>query len=251
MKYGVQLYSLRKYLKDIKSYENIFENVKAMGGEIVQISTTGSWVPAPDKLKELSEKFELPICITHAPWKRISDDLDRLAEEHLIFGCKNIGVGMMPKEYRKAKFDGTKFFVDKLNTASEKLKKYDMSISYHNHWFEFDKYDGITMYDYMIENTLSEVKFIPDTYWIKFGKGDVNEYLKKLDNRINTLHLKDYKNKVFCSVGSGVLNFESILKQAKKSSAENCVVEIDFALNPLKSVEKSMHYINSIKGGIG
>ena len=38
MKYGVQLFSLRKYLKDEKGYEQVFKRVKETGAQVVQLS---------------------------------------------------------------------------------------------------------------------------------------------------------------------------------------------------------------------
>lgn len=246
MKIGVQLFSLRKYLTDEKAYAEIFAAVKRMGAEVVQISSTLNSGIDSKTLSKLSKEYDLPICITHAPFSRIVNDLDSLASEHLEFNCKNIGIGMMPKEFRTGKMEDIDKFIGILNETASKLSKFGMNISYHNHWFEFDKIDGKIIYDYMIENTEKSVWFIPDTYWIKVGGGDNIAYLNALKGRINTLHLKDYRKflgvPLFRAVGKGILDFETILHVAEQNGIENAVVELDLSPNPFKSIEYSLQY---------
>ncbi|NCA66723.1 MAG: sugar phosphate isomerase/epimerase [Clostridia bacterium] len=248
IKIGVQLYTLRKYIKDAKSLAEVFKRCKTLGAEVVQLSGGASVKSA--ELKRISEDNALPICITHSPYKRIVDDLNRLAEEHLEFNCKNIGIGMMPQAFRTGKLDDISRFVEMLNITAEKLKPYGMTIAYHNHDFEFKKADEKIIFDYMIENTLHEVQFIPDTFWIKVGGYEPQCYIERLKDRINTLHLKDYK-KTFClpvfrSIGKGNLNFDDILACAEKANVQNAVFELDISPNPYKSVEFSLNYLKKI-----
>ena len=247
IKIGTQLFSLRRYLQEESNVPKVFAKVKEMGAEVVQVS--GMCAIDSKKLGEISKQYELPICITHSPIDRIKNDLERLAEEHLDFGCKNIGIGMMSSEYRGSK-EGLMSFIDLLNETSKKLAPYDMTIAYHNHHFEFNKYDDKIIYDMMIDNTDKAVQFIPDTYWIKVGGYVPQEYIKKLTGRINTLHLKDYKKTpgipLFRAVGKGDIDFVDILKVAEEAGVENAVVELDLSPNPYKSMEYSLNYLKKI-----
>lgn len=247
MKYGVQLFSLRKYLKDEKGYEQVFKRTKEMGAQVVQLS--GGKPVKAEFIKSLVDRYDLPVCITHDKFDRLENDLDALIAEHKIYGCNKMGIGMMPKQFRTGKIEDLDKFVDFLNTTCEKLAKEDMTIAYHNHWFEFDEIDGKVIYDYMIEHTDPRVQFIPDTYWIRFTGNDIEKYLEKLAGRVNTLHLKDYKNKIFRAVGKGTLDFKSILESAEKCGVKNAVVELDFSPNPYKSVEFSMKTLKKIANG--
>lgn len=247
IKVGVQLFTLRNYLKKPEDVSAVFKRVKEMGAEVVQISHMCEI--SSKELAKISKDYDLPICITHASVERMKNDLGRLAEEHLDFGCKNMGIGMMPKEYRQNN-EGVKKFIEFLNSIAESLKKYNMTIAYHNHNFEFKKYDERTIYDVMIDETIEEVQFIPDTFWIKVGGYDPNDYIKKLFGRINTLHLKDYMKilgvPVFRAIGLGNLDFSKIMVEAENSQVENAVIELDISPNPFKSVEKSLKYMKSI-----
>lgn len=251
MKLGVQLFSLRKYLKVEADYHAVFERVKNLGADVVQISATMSQGAAdPSVLAAASKEFELPICVTHSPFDRIKDDLDGLAAEHLLFGCKDIGIGMMPKEFRENDFEKLDDFIQIFNTSAEKLDKYGMHIAYHNHGFEFGKRGNDTVFDILINETAKDVRFIPDTFWIKVGGLDPAEFLGRLDGRVDTLHLKDYEKifgvPLFRTPGKGKLDFKEILSAAERIGVENAVIELDISPNPWKSIESGMRYIKSI-----
>ncbi len=241
---------MRKYLKDEAGYRTVFEKVKAMGADAVQISCTMSQPVGAQTLAALAAEYDLPICATHSPVQRITDDLDRLAEEHLTFGCREIGIGMMPKQFRQNGYERLDKFLDILNVAGDRLKAYGMTVAYHNHWFEFDKKDNSSVFDLMIERTEDYVRFIPDTFWIKVGGEEPAEFLKKLSGRVGTVHLKDYSKvlglPVFRALGKGTLDFGAIINSARQTGAEYAVAELDFSPNPLKSAAVSMQYMKGL-----
>ena len=247
MKYGVQLFSLRKYLKDEKGYREVFRRVKEMGAETVQLS--GGKEIGAEKIAALSQEFSLPVCVTHDKFDRLKNDLDGVIAEHRIYGCPYLGIGMMPNEFRTGEAEDLYRFIDFLNTTAERLEKEGMTIAYHNHWFEFDRIDGRMIYDEMIRNT-EKVEFIPDTYWMKFAGQSVEEYLAKLRGRVRTLHFKDYKKTcglpLFRAVGKGTLDFKKILAVAEDCGVENVVAELDFSFRPYRSMEYSMNTVKEL-----
>jgi Sugar phosphate isomerases/epimerases len=246
IKIGVQMFTLRGLMKKAADVRCVFEKVADMGAETVQLSHMCE-IDARE-LAAISRDTKLPICVTHSPVLRIKNDLDKLAEEHLTYGCKHIGIGMMPKEYRVSN-DGFLKFLELLNVTAAKLKPYGMDIAYHNHNFEFKEIGGGMMLDRLIAETVPEVQFIPDTFWIKVGGFEPQEYIKKMNGRVSTLHLKDYKKgivPVFKALGDGRLDFKAVMKTAEDIGVENAVFELDFALNPLKAVDKSLKYMKTI-----
>lgn len=223
----------------------VLKSVKEMGAETVQVS--GMCKMDAKILKLIIDDLNVHICCTHSPFERIQNDLDKLAKEHLTYGAKIIGIGMMPTKYRKNNFKLLPEFIKILNETAEKLKKYNMKIAYHNHAFEFKRVNGKCVYDILIENTSKEVEFIVDTYWLRFAKVSIIEYLEKLTGRVSILHLKDYKKKMglpfMCEVGGGELSFMDILATAERIGVKYAVIEQDFSLRPYKALEKSMKYL--------
>ena len=134
---GVQLFSLRKYLKDEAVYERVFTRVHEMGAEVVQLSG-GKPVPA-EFIRGLTEKYSLPVCVTHDNFDRLQNDLAGLVREHRTYGCDALGIGMMPGKFRTGKLADIDAFAGVLNSLAESLAGEGMTIDYHIHWFEFDE----------------------------------------------------------------------------------------------------------------
>lgn len=248
MKTGVQLFTLRKYLRKPENVRPVFERVKAMGAEVVQVS--GMCEIDPRELKKISDDTGLPVCITHVPYKKLRDSLEKVAEDHAVFGCSAVGIGMMPGEFLK-NADGIKRFCAFLNDSLSVLKKYGMSMNYHNHSFEFrDMEGGGTVYDYLIENTDPGVCFIPDTFWMEHAGHDSAAYIERLSGRINTLHLKDLRHTlgldIMKPIGEGTLDFAKILETAERSGCGNAVVELDFSRDPYGALQRSLDYIKTV-----
>ena len=126
-----------------------------------------------------------------------------------------------------------------------------MTIAYHNHWFEFDVVGGKRIFDALIEDTDPRVRFIPDTYWIRFAGEDVCKFLEKLSGRAETIHLKDYKHKIFRAVGRGELDFASVLSVAERCGVKYAVAELDISPRPFASMEYSMNTIRELKDAKG
>lgn len=249
MRYGVQLYTLRKDLQQQENFPAVFERVKKMGAESVQVSATG---PFDSKfLGKLAKDLDLHICATHSKFERIQNDLDKLAEEHLDFGCPQIGIGMLPAQFDKKSYDDICRFADILNETGEKLQAYNLNIAYHNHWFEFSKIQGEqTMFDVLLAKTAPHVNFILDSYWIKVGGEDPATYIDRFAGRIRVLHLKDYKKRFFVPLikplGKGTLDFPAILEHAKAAGVTDAVVELDISRKPYQDLETSIHYLNNL-----
>lgn len=247
MKIGIQLYSLRKFLQKPENVRGVFEKVRDMGADVVQVS--GMAPMDSRELARISRDTELPICITHAPFSRLQTDLPRLAEEHLDFGCRHTGIGSMPKEYRGSE-DGVRRFVDFLNETAGKLKEFGMTISYHNHDFEFRRVGGRLIMDILIEDTVPEVLFIPDTCWIHAGGQKYVDYAAKMSGRMNTVHLKDYRRRFFrhlpAAIGTGVLDFPPMLAASEIHGAQNAVIELDFSRDPFRDMEAGLKIIREM-----
>jgi len=241
---GVQMYTLRRLLKSPQAVEPAFRRCRELGAQCVQA------YPVPgvsaEFLRDVSQEYALPICTIHVPMDRIQNDLSRLAEEFLSFGCTSIGIGSMPGQYRGKGLEGAKAFVPVLNEAAQRLRQYNMSLTYHNHAFEFKQYNGQTLFDYLIEHTEPNVHFTPDVYWIKAGGYEPESVIGKLAGRTRVMHLKDYKKGLLVpymkETGAGTLDFDSILRCAEQAGVRDAVIELDHARRPWESLENSLRY---------
>lgn len=257
MEAGLNLFTLRHAIKTEEDFLSTANRLREMGYTYLQFS--GAPFNA-DMIARVSKESGLPIVLTHVPMDRIIGDTEALMEEHSKFGCTSIGLGMMPIDVLVDE-SACKAKIEELEAAGEKMAKNGFKFFYHHHHYEFTKYSGETVFDYMLKTT-KYINFIADTYWLQYGGVDVAKYLEKLSGRIECVHLKDYKmlttkkddgkyevKPVFAPVGDGTLDFTSIVAAAKKSGAKYFLVEQDNAPeldNPFGLVEQSIKYIREV-----
>ena len=202
-------------------------------------------------IKRVSDESGLPFVLTHVPMDRIIGDTDALMEEHARFGCKHIGLGAMGSKIimdEKACFET----IEKLEAAAERMEKNGFSFFYHNHHHEFFKYNGETIFDYMIKNA-PHINFTFDVYWAQYGGVNVIDFIEKLKGRIACVHLKDYRIALkekfipdFAPVGDGTIDFKAIVPKMLEAGAEYFIVEQDNAADaedPFGEVKRSINYL--------
>ena len=246
--YGINLYSLRNSIKTEPELLETAIKLRDMGYSFLQFSGTAF---DADMIKRVSDESGLPFILTHVPMDRIIGDTDALMEEHSRFGCKNIGLGAMGSKIimdEKACFET----IEKLEAAAERMEKNGFSFFYHNHHHEFFKYNGETIFDYMIKNA-PHVNFTFDTYWAQYGGVNVIEFIEKLKGRIACVHLKDYRIALkekfipdYAPVGDGNIDFKAIVPKMLEAGAEYFIVEQDNAADaedPFGEVKRSINYL--------
>ncbi len=253
MKAGINLFSIRNLLDTEENFLKAAHNLKEMGYSYLQFS--GAPYDA-DMIARVSKATELPIVLTHVPMDRILNETEALMEEHDKFGCKNIGLGMMPKATiidREALYKT----VEALDKAGEKMKKNGFSFFYHHHNYEFYKHDGETVFDYILKNA-PYINFTLDSYWLQYGGVDICKTVDKAKGRIECVHMKDYMmtateegekikiEPIFAPVGDGTIDFAAFVEHARAAGAKYFLVEQDNAAklpDTLGQVERSIKYI--------
>ena len=251
MEIGFNLYSIRNQVQTADQLRDAFVRLKGMGYEAVQFSGTNY---DPELLRTLSAEVALPVVLTHMPLERLLHDRDGLIREHERFGCRNIGLGMMPGEIASDD-ERVKKLTEELEDCAVYLKKFGFTLYYHNHSFEFRHMAGQTVYDYLIENT-SALCFVPDTYWLQHGGVNIVEYIHKLKGRCACAHLKDYTMEGwtprYAPVGEGNIDFVQVLKELAAAGTRHYIVEQDNATespDPFGEAYKSVSFLKKIQLG--
>jgi len=140
------------------------------------------------------------------------------------------------------------------NKVGEECKSAGVTFAYHNHSWEFEKFDGVRGIFRLYEKTDPElVKLCTDTYWIKHGEEDPAEFIGKYLDRIATVHLKDMKatpemkdgtEYPFAEVGQGILDWKAIMDVLAKGGPRWLTVEQDRTTgDPDESVRISRDYL--------
>lgn len=247
---AAQLYTLREYLKAPADIAKTLKKVREIGYEAVQVSGMGPIDPM--ELKKIVDSEGLEICATHISFERMRDDADSVIADHKLWECRYVGVGSMPGEYRKSKEGYVKFAKD-ASIAARKLKDAGLSFVYHNHNFEFVKFDGVTGLDLLYSESDREVFNAEiDTYWVQAGGADPAEWIRKMKGRMDIIHLKDMAmdiegRQIMAEVGEGNLNWPAILHACKDIGIKWYIVEQDHCQrDPFESLAISLRNLKEM-----
>ncbi len=249
MKLAAQLYTLREFTQNKKDFLETLKKVKAMGYTSAQLSGAGPIIP--EEVRSMTDEVDLPISATHIPHDMFVNHLDQVINNHKILACKYVGLGSMPKEYTKSPKD-LQIFIDTYSKISETLAKEDLRFVYHNHNFEFFKFDDKTIMDILLENTSKDFFFELDTYWVQAGGADPVEWLEKTKDRCDYIHYKDmgvnrdFKT-VFLPIGMGNLNWKKIIDASIKANVKYCAVELDsYDGSVFEALDSSYKYLSAL-----
>ncbi len=170
--------------------------------------------------------------------------------------------------------------IERMNKDAETAKKYGMRYYYHNHFWEYQKFDGKTVMEIMAENTDPAIFFFEqDNYWAARGGVDPVEEMEKLKGRLILMHQKDFAkdanepislfeeridiNKpitqkmhsenrhvgTFAEVGNGVLPIQDYIDKGNECGVEYVLLEQDLtAIDEIESIKISMEAFHKFTG---
>ena len=226
---GAQLYTVRDFTQNEQDFADTIRKVAAMGYTTVQLSAIGKGL-RPEWIRDICGEAGLKIVLTHSDVKRILHDTEALIAEHDLMGCDYIGLGCMPEKYRTA--DTIAQFAEDFREPIQKIAAAGKLFMYHNHNFEFEKLNGKLMIDYLLDAfSPGELGVTLDTYWVQAAGGDVCWWIRRLQDRIPCVHLKDMAmisgTPQMAPVMEGNLNFADILKTLEHTCCKYLLVEQD------------------------
>lgn len=71
-------------------------------------------------------------------------------------------------------------------------EEHGLQFVYHNHDFEFERVDGVTGMEVLLQESDPEVfGFELDMYWVQAGGANPVDWVHKVKGRMQVMHLKD------------------------------------------------------------
>lgn len=245
MKIGAQLYTVRNFAQNTEGFSETLKRVADIGYKTVQVSGTCQF--SAEWLRAELEKNGLECALTHTPADRLTGETEKVAEEHIIFGCRYVGLGW--NAFDLAAGDTPEAFIEKYRPVAEKLNAHGLKFMYHNHDQEFQKYGGKLILESLAEAFEPEkMGFTLDTFWVQAGGGDPAQWLRKLCKRTPCIHLKDFAyGRKFAVLGEGNMNFDAIFNAAADGGVEYMLVEQDdcYGEDPFDCLRRSYDYLRA------
>jgi sugar phosphate isomerase/epimerase len=245
---AVQLYTVRDLAA--KDMPGTLKQIAKIGYPFVELAGYGSLKTASEMKKALGDAG-LRACAGHTGIDALEKDLNKVSDEAEITGHQNIVLSFIAESRRKDE-SGYKQVADLLNRVGAESQRRGIQLSYHNHAFEFQKFNGKTGLELLAELSDAKlVKFELDVCWVEVGGTDPVKLIEKMGKRVWLLHLKDRepgKEVKFTPVGGGVLDFVPILAAGQKAGVQFGIVEQDstYETPPMEAIRASFEHLQKL-----
>lgn len=250
--FGLQLYSLRDDLP--KDPKGILKQVSSFGYKQIEGYEGDKglfWGMTHTDFKKYMDDLGMTFVSSHC---NIEKDFDKKAGQAGEIGMKYL---IAPYIGAQKTIDDYKKYADRFNKMGDVCKKNGLRFAYHNHGYTFEALEGQMPQDVLMQNTNADlVDFQMDIFWVVTPGADPVAWLKKYPNRFRLCHVKDrMKNAApkeedaSCDIGTGIIDFPTVLKVAKENGMEYYIVEQEKydGSTPIKSVETDATYMKNLK----
>jgi sugar phosphate isomerase/epimerase len=240
------MYTLRN--ETARDFIGTLREVAKIGYAGVEFAGTGGLSAA--ELKRLLADLNLRAAGSHTGLDVLEGDLNAALDFTQEIGSEFVVCPYLPEERRRSA-DDYRALAEVLNRAGAACKQRGLQLCYHNHAFEFERFDG--QYGLDILYTASDpdlVKGEIDTYWIRKGGADPAAYIRQYSGRCPLIHLKDMaadEKQSFAEVGEGTLDWPAIFAAAESGGARWYIVEQDVCQRPpLESITISLQNLRAM-----
>ena len=243
---SIQLYTLRDAVS--QDFTAALSALSKVGFKAAELAGYGDLKTA-EAARKAFDAAGLVVSGMHVSREAFQGSVDSVIADAETLGTKNV---ILPYVDHNALISGElwrKFAVE-CNGYAKKVSEAGLTFSYHNHDFEFKKYDGVYAFDTFLQHSdPSLVKIELDLYWVANGGLDPVAYLKQLGNRVVLVHLKDRTaDGKFAPVGTGTLDFTALTDAAAAQGVQYGVVEQDdcYGKDPLECVTTSFQNLKKL-----
>ena len=272
---GVQLYSVKNAMAE--DFEGTLAKIAEMGYEYVEFA--GYFGRTAEEIKAILDRLGLKCISVHQGPDFFNEDMQKGIDYLKAFGTKYCVVPWWGRD-RLAGTDAWADTVSRFKKVADGLYANGMVLGYHNHDFEFEKFEDKYLHDYLFE-AIDRDRFVPelDTCWIHYAGINPADKIREFAGSVEIVHLKDFVCKKlgngpvydlidasgkpmkagtqedngfeFCPLGRGRQDFAEILKACEESGTEYVFVEQDKVygdMTELEAVKISRDYLRDTFG---
>lgn len=245
-KIGLQLYTVRNEM--LADATGTLKKLAAIGYKEIESakSQKGSYYGlTPKEIKTITADLGISLVSGHVQidkdWQKSIDGAAEAGQSYLI--CSVLPAqGQTIENYQHS--------AEIFNKAAEDCKKAGITFGYHNHASEFDKVNGQTLYDILLDKTdPGLVKMEMDLGWVIAAGADPQYYFNKYPGRFPLWHLKDMnvKEKHSVEFGKGDVNIKALFSSQKLSGMKHFFIEQEeYTVTALEAAEYDYNYVAKI-----
>ena len=245
---GCQLYPVRDQLG--KDFEGTLKQLATIGYKSVEMCSPHGYTDSGfatlaarkgSAVRNAIKAAGLTCESCHYNFRELKDSLDERISYARQLGLKQMVIASMglpadatPAEWERAAAES--------NPIGERVRKAGMQLVFHNHDREFEKADGVLIYDRLLKEFDPKlVKLQFQTAVMRLGV-DPYPYFQQNSGRFASLHLADFNaEKQVVAVGAGTIDWKKLFAAAQAAGLKNYFVEVG-----LEEMKASYPYLSQL-----
>jgi sugar phosphate isomerase/epimerase len=249
--YGVQIAGVREQAE--RDLAKLLHALQQIGFSEVELHAT-VYHHSAATLRRMIEDAGLRAPAGHFSLDEIETQLDYASQ----LGLEYMVAMLRP---HPQSLDEYRLIADQLNQAGRKAASYDMTFAllFHNH--ELLPQDGSSGFAELMEHTdPALVSLEVDAYWIVQAGVDPADFLRRHQDRVKLLHLKDRfpgfptsyttdaNSDHSTELGNGAIAWPALLRQAREQGIQYAFLDYDKSSGPiLDSLRESLTYLRTLQ----
>ncbi len=248
-----QLYTVRDHLAKPEQVLPTLKKVAKIGYKYVQLSGGCLDAVCPLELKGWLDAAGVVAVGHHSNYETLNGKFGEMVDRLHTLGVQYTAIAWCGVEYRKDAATWKKSAA-KFDALAKRYKAEGITLQYHNHHFEFERFGDKVGLEILFENTCPKcLQAEIDTAWVARGLQSPAEWVAMMKGRMDQVHFKDTKivreNTAyeFAEIGSGNLDWAAIVAACKKIGVQDVIIEQDahwIGGNPFKALEVSYKFLN-------
>lgn len=226
---AVQMYTLRDY----GTTEEQFRFAADSGFQNVE--TVGTHDLSAEEMNALLTETGLAVVSSHVDINTLRTDLEGVIAFNEAVGNSTIVMPYLGEEDRPTDAAGWAELGAELGEIGALLQEAGLQLAYHNHDFEMEEIDGKLIIDHLLDAASPEtLMWQADLAWIDRGAQDPAALLTEHAGRVVSVHAKDNYPEGegedeggFATVGSGTLEWDTVLPATVEAGVQYYIVEHD------------------------
>ncbi|MES1147271.1 MAG: sugar phosphate isomerase/epimerase [bacterium] len=240
MQVGVQLYTLRDTLD--QDLDGGLKRISELGFRFVE--TAGFYDLSPEALRDKFDANGLVAVASHTGLDAIEADLAKVVSDSKALGLGLVVVPWISADAYEGRWEE---IASRLNGVGATLADEGIRLAYHNHDFEFKADNGIVPMEFFADHLDPEaVGFEIDLAWVAHAGQNPVEWIEKLADQIDVLHMKDVTvDGQLADVGKGKVDWDAVLAAAADAGITSGLIEHDNPGDAFASISASKAFLES------
>ncbi len=246
MKLSVQIYSLR----NAGDFDTQLKLAREAGFEWIESVATHGLTPT--KFAQTLADHGLKLSSMHASLELLETHPEQVVEACKATGCGLVVMPWLPRGEISATGAGWAAMGDRLAGIGATLAKQSLRLAYHNHDFEFLRYDGRMAIEWLFDAAAgAQLGWEADLGWVRRAGEDPMRWVRRYADRLVAVHAKDIAadgprrgEDGWCALGQGIVGWDTLLP-ALRGHCELFIFEHDNPSEYPKTLQTSLQLMRS------